>query len=95
VTGLVRATVNDLVGCLGEWTLQNLRTLSVSHGTFLDMSKYCVVIALSKLRGLRSLDVSHTEFNRHGLELVAHDLPQLEALDISGTRVDDISPIKR
>lgn len=95
VTGLVRATVNDLVGCLGEWSLQHLRTLSVSRCTFLDMSKYCVVVALAKLRGLHSLDVSHTEFNRHGLEIVTHDLPQLEALDISGTRVDDITPLRR
>lgn len=59
------------------------------------MYRYCVVVALSKLRNLQSLNVSCTEFNRHGLEIVAEDLPQLESLDISCTRVDDISPLRK
>jgi Zyg-11 family protein len=59
------------------------------------MCRYCVVVALSKLRSLQSLNVSWTEFNRHGLEIVAEDLPQLESLDISCTRVDDISPLRK
>jgi Zyg-11 protein homolog len=92
---LTQATVNDLLGCVGEWTLQNLRSLNVSRGTFLDQSKYCVVVSLAKLKGLRSLDVSYTEFNKHGLEVVTNDLPNLEALDISATRVDDITPLRR
>ncbi|XP_065349750.1 protein zyg-11 homolog [Cloeon dipterum] len=95
ITGLTQATVNDLLGCVGEWTLQNLRSLNVSRGTFLDHSKFCVVVSLSKLKGLRSLDVSYTEFNKHGLEVVTNDLPNLESLDISATRVDDITPLKR
>lgn len=88
-------TVNDLIGCLGEWTLQNLRSLNVAHSTFVDGSRYCVVVALSKLRSLQSLNVSGTEFNRHGLEIVAEDLPQLECLDISNTGVDDITPLRK
>ncbi|PSN40433.1 Protein zyg-11 B [Blattella germanica] len=94
-TGM-KVTVNDLIGCLGEWTLQNLRSLNVARSTFMDDgSRYCVVVALSKLRNLQSLNVSCTEFNRHGLEIVAEDLPQLESLDISCTRVDDISPLRK
>ncbi|KAK7864900.1 hypothetical protein R5R35_001989 [Gryllus longicercus] len=93
-TGL-KVTVNDLIGCLGEWTLQNLRTLNVARSTFMDGSRYCVVVALSKLRNLQSLNVSCTEFNRHGLEIVAEDLPHLESLDISCTRVDDIRPLRK
>ncbi|XP_075228477.1 protein zyg-11 homolog B-like isoform X2 [Lycorma delicatula] len=88
-------TVNDLIGCLGEWTLHNLRSLNVARSTFTDGSKYCVVVALSKLQALLSLDVSGTEFNKHGLEIVVEDLPQLESLNISSTRVDDISPLKK
>ncbi|XP_059470617.1 protein zyg-11 homolog B-like [Neocloeon triangulifer] len=95
ITGLTQATVNDLLGCVGEWTLQNLRSLNVSRGTFLDHSKFCVVVSLAKLKGLRSLDVSYTEFNKHGLEVVTNDLPNIEALDISATRVDDITPLRR
>jgi len=59
------------------------------------MCRYCVVVALSKLRSLQSLNVSGTEFNRHGLEIVAEDLPQLECLDISNTGVDDITPLRK
>ncbi|XP_021927398.1 protein zyg-11 homolog B-like isoform X2 [Zootermopsis nevadensis] len=93
-TGM-KVTVNDLIGCLGEWTMQNLRSLNVARSTFMDGSRYCVVVALSKLRSLHSLNVSCTEFNRHGLEIIAEDLPQLESLDISCTRVDDISPLRK
>ncbi|KAL1415664.1 hypothetical protein MTO96_029084 [Rhipicephalus appendiculatus] len=93
-TGLTRVTVNDLIGCLGDWSLAHLRLLNVARTAFTS-SKFCVVVALSKLRGLTSLNVSGTEFNRHGLDIVAQDLPLLEALDISGTRIKDISPLLR
>uniref|UniRef100_A0A1B6DCA2 Uncharacterized protein n=1 Tax=Clastoptera arizonana TaxID=38151 RepID=A0A1B6DCA2_9HEMI len=88
----LKVTVNDLIGCLGEWTLQNLRLLNVAHSMFTDGPK-CVVIALSKLQSLQSLDVSNTDFNRLGLEIVTSDLPLLENLDISNTKVDDISSL--
>lgn len=91
----LKVTVNDLIGCLGEWTLQNLRSLNVAHSAFMDGPKCCVVVALSKLRALQSLDVSNTDFTKHGLEIVAEDLPLLESLDISNTRVDDISPLRK
>ncbi|KAK8773724.1 hypothetical protein V5799_011742 [Amblyomma americanum] len=85
-TGLSRVTVNDLIGCLGDWTLAHLRLLNVARTAFTS-SKFCVVVALSKLRGLTTLNVSGTEFNRHGLDIVAQDLPLLEVLDISATRI--------
>ncbi|RZF46386.1 hypothetical protein LSTR_LSTR007919 [Laodelphax striatellus] len=91
----LKVTVNDLIGCLGEWTLQNLRSLNVARSTFTEGSKYCVVVALSKLHALQSLDVSDTEFNRHGLEIVVEDLPLLANLNISLTRVDDISSLRK
>jgi Zyg-11 family protein len=53
------------------------------------------MIALSKLKSLQTLDVSGTEFNRHALDIVVEDLPRLENLDISSTRVDDISPLRK
>jgi Zyg-11 family protein len=37
-TGM-KVTVNDLIGCLGEWTLQNLRSLNVARSTFMDASR--------------------------------------------------------
>ncbi|XP_059151723.1 protein zyg-11 homolog B-like [Physella acuta] len=95
VTGIKDVTVNDIIGCLGEWTLSNLRILNVSRNTFLNNSKFCVVVSLSKLRNLHTLNVSFTEFNRHGLEIIAEDLPCLEVLDISCTEINDISPLRK
>lgn len=95
VTGLRSVTVNDAIGCLGEWTLCNLRSLNVSNSTFLNSTKFCVVVSLSKLRNLHSLNVSRTEFNKHGLEIIAEDLPCLENLDISSTHINDISPLRK
>lgn len=88
-------SVNDLIGCLGEWTLQNLRSLNVARSTFMAGSKYCVVVGLSKLQNLQSLNVACTEFNSHGLEIVIEDLPHLEVLNISGTQVSDISSLRK
>lgn len=95
ITGLKSITVNDVIGCLGEWTTANLRSLNVSNSTFLNSTKFCVVVSLSKLRNLQSLNVSFTEFNKHGLEIIAEDLPNLEQLDISSTPIDDISALKK
>lgn len=94
VNGL-NITVNDLINCLGDWSIQNLRSLSVAKGSFMDCSRYCVVVTLSKLRALHILNVSETEFNKHGLEIVVEDLPLLESLNISCTKVDDITPLKK
>lgn len=95
VNGLSKVTVNDLIGCLGDWTLHNLRLLNVSNSTFTNSGKFCVVVALSKLRNLQTLNVSNTEFNSHGLEIITEDLPLLENLDISSTRVKDITPLRK
>lgn len=95
VTGLKSVTVNDLIGCLGEWTLSNLRMLNVSNSTFISNAKFCVVISLAKLQNLQSLNVSNTEFNKHGLEIIVEELPTLESLDISGTPINDISPLRK
>lgn len=63
--------------------------------TFKFHYRHCVVVTLSKLRALHTLNVSGTEFNKHGLDIVVEDLPLLESLDISCTRVDDITPLRK
>ena len=94
--GLKHVTVNDLIGCLGEWTLTNLRTLNVMNSTlFNNVNEFCVVVALSKMKNLRSLNVSHTEFNKNGLAIIAEDLPALESLDISCTTISDLAPLRK
>ncbi|XP_020298380.1 protein zyg-11 homolog B-like isoform X2 [Pseudomyrmex gracilis] len=96
VNGL-KITVNDLISCLGDWSIQNLRSLSVAKGSFMDFSRQRMVdiATLNKLKALHTLNVSGTEFNKHGLDIVVEDLPLLENLDISCTRVDDITPLRK
>ena len=70
-------------------SLHNLRLLNVGN------SKFCAVVALAKLRNLQVLNVSNTEFSKNSLELVVEDLPLLDTLDISQTKVKDISPLRK
>ena len=93
VSNLVKATVNDLIQCLNPWTLSHLKMLNVSNSTFVDSQKHTIVVALSKLRNLTSLNVSGTEFNKTSLDMIMDDLPLLENLDISNTKVRDISAL--
>ena len=58
----------------------------------MDSNKFCVVVALAKLRNLQVLNVSNTEFSKNSLELVVEDLPLLDTLDISQTKVCIESP---
>ncbi|CAG2103128.1 unnamed protein product [Medioppia subpectinata] len=95
VSRLSKCTINELIGCLGDQSLQRLRLLDVSRSAFTSANQFCVVIGLAKLRSLRALDVSHTDFNAHGLEIVVDDLPLIQSLNISATRVKDISALRR
>lgn len=94
-SGLKKLSINDLIGCLGEWTTSNLRLLDVSQCTFINKSKFCVLVSLSQLKSLQTLNVSYTEFNNNALDIVSQDLTSLENLDISGTPVSDLSPLKK
>lgn len=46
VNGL-KITVNDLIACLGDWSLQNLRSLSVARGSFMDCSRSVFNLSLN------------------------------------------------
>lgn len=50
---------------------------------------------LTKLQHLRELDVSYTDFNYHNLDIIANDLMNLEALNISATHVGTLKPLKK
>lgn len=52
-------------------------------------------MGLAKLRNLRKLDISHTDINHHGLDIIVEDLPLLQSLNISATRVRDLTPLKK
>lgn len=79
--------------CLNEYSLANLTHLNVSHCSFIDISRHSLMVHLTKLSNLRSLNVSFTEFNQQTLQMVCEDLDQLERLDISATCVQCVKPL--
>lgn len=91
----LKVTISDLISSLSDWTIDNLRSLTVSDCTFVDSSKMAAMVSLSRLKNLRTLNVSYTEFNNHGLEIIVEDLRHLECLDLSETRVSEISPLRK
>lgn len=50
---------------------------------------------MEKFRNLRELDVSFTGFHSHNLIGVVEDLPFLESLNISDSKVNCIAPLKK
>lgn len=98
--------INELVGSLGDSARAALRSLSVAGGRLsggegsegvLGVPRAGfgpdVLVGLSGLRGLRALDLSGTTLDTHALGIVVQDLPCLDQLDISETRVVDISAL--
>lgn len=55
--------------------------------------EFCGAFSLSKLKNLRSLDISCTAFSTNNLITVVENLLHLESLDISNTRVNTLSPL--
>ncbi|XP_064625443.1 protein zyg-11 homolog B-like isoform X2 [Lineus longissimus] len=92
--GLEKVCINELIGCLGEWTMNNLRLLNVANGTFTNSTKLSVIVSLCKLQALHTLNVSNTDFNQHGLEVICRDMVHLENLDLSNTVINDIGPVR-
>jgi Zyg-11 family protein len=47
VRGLSRATINELIGCLGDQSLHDLRALDVSRSAFTNHNKVCTAVTSS------------------------------------------------
>ena len=72
-----------------------MRVLDVSNSVLMPPNKYTtMVLQFTKLKGLTSLNVSGTGFNATSLEMVVEYLCNLENLDISCTKVGDITCLK-
>ncbi|CAH0387590.1 unnamed protein product [Bemisia tabaci] len=84
---------SDLLECLGEWSIENLKSLNVSGGEFQFMPN-CIDILL-ELDNLRIVNVSNTRLCSYSLDFFTRYLQHLEVLNISSTEVDDLSPLKR
>ncbi|CAB4062692.1 ZYG11 [Lepeophtheirus salmonis] len=102
--GLVEATVKDLLASLHPKTHQKPEVLFpgnqsidiFAQSAFSYPTGKGIVepLPFDRLKSLVYLNVSGTEFKKFSLELVASDIPTLKYLDISSTKVSDISPLK-
>ncbi|KAA0199178.1 hypothetical protein FBUS_11355 [Fasciolopsis buskii] len=90
---LPEVNLNSIIGCLGEWTVRNLRSLNISGTSILCETNLPILVALGRFKSLQVLNVSRTEFTTQCLQIVADDLPNLQYLNISRTRVTDIYPL--
>lgn len=62
---------------------------------FFRMSSNLISSSLTKLKNLRSLNVSKTVFNTNHLVAIVENLLHLEALNISCTNVDNLLPLEK
>lgn len=90
IIGFRIVIVNDVIGCLGEWILFNLKFLNVNNSTFVNSIKFCVVVLLFKLYNFQSLNVSNIEFNKYGFEIIVEDFFCFVNLDIFSIQILDI-----
>lgn len=85
----MKLAVSDLVGCLGQSTLDNLKVLNVKNGTLLPTQ----FSSIGSSKSLHTLNVRGTELNALDVLVLVREIPNLKRLDISETRVVDISPL--
>lgn len=51
------------------------------------------MVEVTKLKNLRSLNLSYTELNQQTFDHICNDLIYLEQLDLSGTKITDLRPL--
>lgn len=85
--------INELIDSLSSWSQANLKSLNVARNPSLFIS---ILINMGRLGStLTRLNVSFTSFNNHSLDIICQDLTRIEYLDISGTKVNELSPLLR
>ncbi|VDL50089.1 unnamed protein product [Hymenolepis diminuta] len=84
-------TLNDFTNSLSDETFNNLHTLKLKN-IFIDKkTKSSAITALGRLQKLIHLDISYTNLNSDDLCQLVKSLHQVQYLDISKTKVTDIS----
>ncbi|CAH1132300.1 unnamed protein product [Ceutorhynchus assimilis] len=94
IANLRNVSIEDVLDCLNDWSLQNLRTVNFSHCPCTDMFRFKFLAKLASLKRLRTLNLSFTELNQATFKLICENLLTLEKLDISGTPVKDLRPLE-
>jgi Zyg-11 family protein len=90
---LKNVCIGNILDCLNEWSIKNMSNVNFSKCTFIDMQRHSLMVKITNLKNLRSLNLSHTELNQLTFQMVCEDLRSLEKLDISGTSVKDLNPL--
>lgn len=88
VTGI---NINDFIRTFSESTIENLHTLKLINMKIEKKTKYPLIAALGQFQHLRHLNVSNTNLDNDYLYNLVKALRRLEYLDISRTKVTDIS----
>lgn len=78
---------------MGTWSQTYIRNLNLTKCSFIDTCGYSFMVNLTHLKFLRSLNVSYTELNQQSLQMICEDLKYLEKIDVSGTVIQDLSPL--
>ncbi|KAF7283179.1 hypothetical protein GWI33_001242 [Rhynchophorus ferrugineus] len=91
IVNLKNMNIEDILGCLGDWSLQNLVNANFANCTFADES-YSVT-NLTSLKSLKSLNLSYTDLNQSTFKIICESLGNLSQLNISGTQVGDLKPL--
>ncbi|KAH8866408.1 Protein zyg-11 like [Schistosoma japonicum] len=90
---LTKVNLNTIISCLSEWTVQNLMCLNISGTSILCETHLPILVALGRFKNLSVLNASRTELSTQCLQIIADDLSNLRYLNISRTRVTDITPL--
>lgn len=96
---LFKISVSDMIhtcfsDCMNTWSVQNLYSANFAKCLFLDSSNYCYMVKILSFKNIRSLGLAYTELNQYCLEMICTDLKFLVKLDISGTFITCLKPLR-
>jgi len=87
-------TITELVDGLNDWSFENLKSLNVARNNdFFYLGS--TLTNFKRFKHLKTLNVSNTSFSNQSLDIITEYLANLETLDMSVTRVNDLSPLLR
>ncbi|XP_066260786.1 protein zyg-11 homolog B-like [Euwallacea similis] len=94
VTKLRNVNIEDVLDCLNDWSLQNLRSANFAHCPCTDMFRFNFIALVASLKSLKSLNLAFTELNQVTFKVICEDLKTLEKIDLSGTSIKDLRPLE-
>ncbi|XP_045466414.1 protein zyg-11 homolog B-like [Harmonia axyridis] len=93
-TSMKTISIVDIIDCLSSWSIQNLSSANFAKCHFMDSSNFCYMVKILSFNKLRSLGLAYTELNQFCFNMICTDLKFLERLDVSGTYITSLEPLK-